>query len=110
MSTASGSCGATKGAKMEMATMSSRITTATRPQRKRSSRRQAAPRTACGSARSPPRSASSIGRGTLIAASRRADAGVDEPHQEIDDEVHGHDEQGQQHYRALDHRKVLIAD
>src|SRR6185295_15068559 len=96
MSTASGSCGATRGAKIETATMSRRIPAATNPQRSRSRRRQAAPCADPDSERSGTIWASSTGVGTLIAASRGANAGVDDPHDDVHDQVDGHDEQGQQ--------------
>src|SRR5713101_6848443 len=38
------------------------------------------------------------------------DARIDETHDHVHREVYGHDDQGEQDDRALDHRKILVAD
>src|SRR4030095_118860 len=110
MSTARGSWGAMNGANTETAMMRSRTPAAAIPPPRRTSRRHAAPRTDPASGWAVVISVSSTGVGTLIAKSGGANAGVDEPHDDVDDQVDRHDEQRQEHHGALHHREVLVAD
>src|SRR4030095_4862815 len=48
--------------------------------------------------------------GVLIASSGGADPRIDEPDDQVDEQVHPDDEQRQEDHGALDHREVLVAD
>src|SRR5687767_367600 len=104
MSTATGSCGTMKGPASALATITSMRAAATRPHLSRQSRRSDL------DAFVEPPAGSSTSSSAFAALTRpsprsRADPDpwVDEAHDHVHDEIDGHDDQGEQDDRALDH-------